>query len=159
MAPEVDANGRNTTLIGAISEHAAITRLLSFGHKVAVPVVDDDGVDLIVNYRHTVNVKSARRPHRQSAGYSNTYVFNLTTWEYRREAIRNVEGRARQIKRRSFETVRFLICHGVADDAWWIVPVAQLPSSRLLSLSMAPVHAPKSGELSLKYRDAWHLFN
>lgn len=71
--PEAHEAARYQSL-GVAAEHAAIARLLDLGHKVAVPVTDDDGVDLIVNYRWTVQVKSAAK--RNVAG---SLVVNLQT--------------------------------------------------------------------------------
>jgi hypothetical protein len=55
----VSAAGLESNRIGRVAEHLAIARLLELGHKVAVPVVDDDGVDLVVDYSVKVQVKSS----------------------------------------------------------------------------------------------------
>lgn len=63
--------GIGSSAFGAKAVHLAIAELLRRGHRVAVPVVDDDGVDLVVDYRVTVQVKSASlRVARPVLGYS-----------------------------------------------------------------------------------------
>lgn len=44
--------------IGTSAQMLATSKLLELGYKVAIPVTDDDGVDLIVNYCVKVQVKS-----------------------------------------------------------------------------------------------------
>lgn len=47
----------STSAAGMATEMEVIAELLRRGRKVAVPVVDDDGVDLVVDYRWRVQVK------------------------------------------------------------------------------------------------------
>jgi hypothetical protein len=47
----------STSAVGMASQMEVVAELLRLGHKVAVPVVDDDGVDLVVNYSVKVQVK------------------------------------------------------------------------------------------------------
>lgn len=49
--------GVSTSAVGMASQMDVVATLLRLGHKVAVPVVDDDGVDLVVDYRWKVQVK------------------------------------------------------------------------------------------------------
>lgn len=143
--------GRNTTLDGALSERAAIDVMLRLGFKVAVPIVDDDGVDLVVNYRHTVNVKSSRR--RGKPGH--TWVFNSGRVVYRADGSRRYSTRP--------PTAGFIICHAVPIDAWWIVPRERLEAAGhgrgdyAFSLSSAPRYRTKYSAIAADCRDAWHL--
>lgn len=54
----VPSNAMDSLAIGTAAEMLLVAELLKRGNKVALPVVDDDGVDLIVNYRLAVQVKS-----------------------------------------------------------------------------------------------------
>jgi hypothetical protein len=54
--PVISSDGIGATAKGHRAVALLIARLLEIGHKIATPVVDDDGVDLIVNYRITVQV-------------------------------------------------------------------------------------------------------
>ena len=47
------------SLVGAAAQFMLAGKLMALGHRVAVALVDDDGVDLIVNYRTLVQVKSS----------------------------------------------------------------------------------------------------
>lgn len=44
---------------GRAAEFLAMAELLERGHKVAQPIVDDDGVDIVVNYGTRVQVKAS----------------------------------------------------------------------------------------------------
>lgn len=50
---------RSYAAMGVAAEMMLVAALLERGHKVALPVVDDDGVDLIVDYRKLVQVKTS----------------------------------------------------------------------------------------------------
>ncbi len=58
---ELVSSRETATAYGAVAEHLAIAKLLRRGHKVAIPVTDDDGVDLVVDYSIRVQVKNAHR--------------------------------------------------------------------------------------------------
>lgn len=58
-----ERDGVFTAAKGTATELEVIARLLRLGHKVATPVVDDDGVDLIVDYRTLVQVKYTGLKH------------------------------------------------------------------------------------------------
>jgi hypothetical protein len=61
---------RESSRRGKLAEQLAIVELLERGHSVALPVVDDDGVDLVVNYRLRVQVKSCQEKAWESVpGY------------------------------------------------------------------------------------------
>ena len=140
-----------STLNGALSEQAAIDRLLRLGYKVAVPVIDDDGVDLVVNYRHTVQVKSTQ--HINRGGQS--WVFSAARAWYRGGSLYKYATKP--------GTATFFVCHAVPIDAWWVVPRQQLheagwpPAGLGFSLVSDPVRRTKYAALSAACRDAWHL--
>lgn len=129
---------------GQITEHEAIVKLLRLGHQVAVPVVDDDGVDMIVNYKHLVQVKSQ---HTQSQASGTSWIFQYAG------------PRRREVRADMF------IFHAAPIDAWWVIPTAVLLEFGIgtrqtgLSLSTLPQRAYKHRHLSETYRDAWHLFD
>lgn len=91
---------------GKIAELRAIDELIRRGHKVAIPVVDDDGVDLVVDYRTTVQVKTSHRRLMETApGYS----YGAFSWG----SGRNREFRA---------DIYLLHAAGATGDRWWVVP-------------------------------------
>jgi hypothetical protein len=148
--------GLNAFGRGKLSELRAILRLLDLGRKVAVPVVDDDGVDLVVDYRHRVQVKSAGRA---SWPNGNTYTFaGGGTW-YLADGTRKHGGLA-------LSEPDFLLCHAVPIDTWWVVPLPWLrevgfhAGSKLalsLRVSRKPLR-PDLHRLSAECLEAWHLF-
>lgn len=71
-----------------------------------MPVVDDDRVDLVVNYAVKVQVKGSRA----SAGYA---------WNFTRKVLDN--GRRTHARQVSPHVDVFLF-HGQATDEWWVVP-------------------------------------
>lgn len=151
----LDDFGPTTTLRGALSEMRAIQVLLERGFKVAIPVVDDDGVDMVVNYRRTVQVKSSARMGH--AGRFPSWHFGFTaSWNYRKDGSRSYRPQS--------ATADFWVCHAVPVDAWWIVPREALletgfrvkPGSAF-SLSTEPTNQRKYGALSARCRDAWEL--
>lgn len=149
------SDGMTTSHRGAVSEYLAIAKLLELGHRVAVPVVDDAGVDLIVDYRTTVQVKM-RTEATEPGG--NSFPFPLGRGRYRRdgEYVRGLKGGGNQAD--------ILLCHAVAPDAWWVIPWAWLFESGWTTdtlgfgLTLEPTRASKYGALSQRTREAWHLF-
>lgn len=111
--------GPGMLTIGAASEHLAIARLLELGHRVAVPVVDDDGVDLIVNYRVTVQVKSSQL-HDRGDGFF-CYRFWVTP-----------ERGSEHPRTRDLHVDVFLL-HGRETNEWWVVAGEDVGSARRLS--------------------------
>lgn len=129
--------------IGVAAENLAISVLLRRGHKVAVPVVDDDGVDLIVDYRLRVQVKSSsRRVVTTNPPYSYAaYMFSGLN--------------------KSLGKVEFFLFHGVGDDGtdrWWVVPAAALagcgPSVNIYEGSVRGTSARL-----MAYENAWELLD
>lgn len=125
-----------TAAVGAAAEFEAISLLLRRGHKVAVPVVDDDGVDLIVDYRVTVQVKSTAM--RSSRGLP-------------------ILGAARHVRRHRGEasTWRVIGSHvdvvlvSVRDVGWYVIPRDVIGARR--NVSLGPSMDP--------WREAWDVFD
>jgi hypothetical protein len=139
--------------LGVLSEHAAISKLLAVGWHVAVPVVDDDGVDLVVNYRHKVQVRGTRATTPNAV---NCWVFSYSKrYGYRHDGSRR--------PRPTQMAADFLLCHAAPIDAWWVVPREWLheaglrPDATGFSLNSDPLHRTKYASLSWRCRDAWDL--
>lgn len=128
---------RAAAAFGASVEHEVISILLRQGHKVAVPVVDDDGVDLIVDYRTTVQVKGKRDDGRRD--YPR---FTMVQTNVRRNMAG--ESRPRRSAVRSHVDVFVFFVEGAG---WWIVPRDQLTP---WSVTLGPEYA--------RWRGAWHVF-
>lgn len=126
---------------GKVSELAATARLLALGRKVAVPVVDDDGVDLVVDYRVRVQVKSALAPK---------------TWE----TVSGYEYSAYRFdSKRGWSNADVFVLHGQDADRWWVVPAAALIG---LGRSVSFYEGPGRGRaraIAARYEDAWDVFD
>jgi hypothetical protein len=113
-------------------ELRAIANLLELGHKVAVPVVDDDGVDLVIDYHLRANVKSCAR-------------LLGDRWEFEFKATRK--------KVRVPIRVDFFFLYALDVDAWWIIPASEIQTKdgTIRRISIAP-----DGPRDQTWRDAWH---
>jgi hypothetical protein len=127
-----------TSAKGTASEYGAIAKLLRLGHKVAVPVVDDDGVDLIVNYRTLVQVKSTTSRHVVT-GYP---VLSPGRW------VRDTRS-DRAPKFRSIAEHVDIVVIEATDVGWWVMPRDVIGGKRNFSL----------GPRADQWRDAWSLFD
>jgi hypothetical protein len=128
--------------LGRIAELRAEIHLLERGHKVARPGTDDDGVDLIVDYRAAVQVKS-RNGMTLSRGRG--------CWEFDVRLEKKPQG-GNEVRRRSFEHIAVFICHAHEIDAWWIIPAAALPPNGVGRIRITP------GGHYNQWRNAWHIF-
>jgi hypothetical protein len=145
--------GLSSSHKGALSEFAAIVELMRRGHKIAVPLVDDDGVDLIVDYHVKVQVKSSAAPLRKGESWQ----FGFTRGRYLADGSRIYE------QHRLGADV--LICHAVPIDAWWIIPIERLREfgfgvemKHAISLSANPLINSRYAALATECRDAWDVF-
>lgn len=130
----------DTSAYGALAEHLAITELLRRGHKVAVPVVDDDGVDLVVNYSVRVQVKNA---HRRPAEVQPGYVYDKFSWA----------------SKRGWVAADVFLLHGQdgIKSRWWVVPASELLGHGN-SLVLYVSGAGKRQARVAAYEDAWSVF-
>lgn len=126
--------------IGSATEHLTIAKLLELGYRVAVPVVDDDGVDLVVNYHFRVQVKCSRLHDMQPGAYPYWTFKSPTGWR-----------------------ADVYIFRGVSEpiDRWWITPHATLEANGLPStVTVHPFRGcGKWGSLLAGFENAWHVFD
>lgn len=130
--------------IGVAAEQLAIAALLRRGHKVAVPVVDDDGVDLIVDYRIRVQVKSGRRRDIETLP---GYVYSAYGWS--------------QLGRSAGKVELFML-HGVTPlgaDRWWIVPAVVFGDAPPNSLYLYEGSTRGRSARVAQYEEAWGFFD
>lgn len=137
---------------GTMSEHAAIVRLLERGHKVAKPVLDDEGADLWIDCRYRLQVKASTS---SSHGRGNTWRFIGRSYYYRADGSRGVHGA-------DVHGADFFLCHAVPADAWWIVPTERLRDLGRFTLTLTLVEArrpikPALARLSADCLEAWEL--
>jgi len=127
-----DWDRRDNQSTGALGETKAVAELLQRGYKVARPVVDDDGVDLIVSYRITVQVKTARR-------------WTSRGWNFQ------CFQRARRAALPSH--IDILLCHALDVGAWWMIPapVARDRDQETLAI--------RTGSPLDVWRGRWDLFD
>jgi hypothetical protein len=146
-----DARGQlpvSHQVMGKVAELRAEERLWLRGHKVAHPGTDDDGVDLVVDYRIAVQVKATSSTPR--AGVWNVSLNSM------RASERSVKGTLR-------DHVDVLLVHAYPIDAWWCIPRSALAAVRayqVSGLSLHEVPSPGRGNASLlaSYRDRWDIF-
>lgn len=143
---------RRTSAVGKASELAAIARLLAMGHRVAVPVVDDDGVDFVVDYRTTVQVKSTGTfSVRPEQGQYGEYRFDFAGSQNTSRA----GSKFRPIR------AEVLVFHARPEDMWWIVPryaLLEAGVSQRVNFRPEPRIRCRAGDLSDQWLDAWHVF-
>lgn len=122
-----------SSAFGASAELRAAARLLELGHKVAIPVVDDDGVDLVVDYRLRAQVKTC---------------LGLTSGQWTFELRPNqADRRAGKSPRRNAD---FYILFAADVAVWWIIPDSNI-SSRATRIVIVP------GERrDREWREAWN---
>ena len=125
---------------GKIAEHLAIVELTRRGHRIALPVTDDDGVDLIVDYRTTVQVKNANRTVARPNGYEYTGY----TWS---------NNRAR------WNADVFLL-HAYEDSSsrWWVVPTSVLVELGAKSSLNLRNGSRGIGGAIAAHEDRWDIF-
>ena len=132
--------------LGIAAEHFAIGELLSRGHRVAKPVVDLDGVDLVVDYAIKVQVKSSSVDKLASK-------YKPTTGRQRRASTRYLSfhtARKRTGKPNvAYDVDVFVLFDGrPSNRVFYVVPVSEIPNCGTLTLT------PKYEQ----YRDAWDWF-
>lgn len=110
------AAGPGSSALATAVELEAVALLLRRGHKVAVPVVDDDGVDLVVNYRTTVQVKVTRQ--RNGSG---TPHLQLKRNSYDRRRVR-VDGSVARPRGRGLAAHVDVLLVLVAGVGWYVLP-------------------------------------
>jgi hypothetical protein len=98
--------------------------------------VDDDCVDMVVDYRRTVQVKTIAIPWR------GRHLLDL--W---RNNHRNHKGR-----RRLPTHVEILAAYVVEIDCWWHIPTVELRTPRVYLAD-----APRSR--AFVWRDAWQVYD
>jgi hypothetical protein len=131
--------------LGTAAEYILVARLLELGHKVALPVTDDDGVDMIVNYKTKVQVKSSA--NRDAAGQLHVSITSRRFSERR--------DRHTYIGR----NIDVIAVHARDSGAWWLVPRSHLPiKTTTLKLTEHPGMNRRASSASM-FRDAWHVFD
>lgn len=127
-----------TRAAGASSEMLVVSRLLLLGHRVALPVLDDDGVDLVVNHRTTVQVKSAANVRHGG------YLF--------------CGGHGLPLLR---DHVDVVVLHGREGDHWWVIPTAVLRNAGVGKTVRIPVPGvdPRRPPRFAEWLDAWAAFD
>lgn len=146
--PQASAPEHVGQATGAVAEMRLVAELLERGHKVAIPVVDDDGVDLIVNYSLTVQVKSTvcTKADKQRPN-SKTLLLDLA-----RAGRKHTDPAARRPRNMLADHIDVLAVFGRDTGTWWFVPRAAIGTRKRLTFS----DDPKS--VFGAWRDAWEVF-
>lgn len=125
----------NSHFIGRAGEYAVASNLLVRGVPVHFPAVDV-GADLIVGEKIRVQVKSSRFVNVRGKAQS-FYNFSLTT------SLPNWKtGHAKTLRRDWSKYCDFVVCWGVNENRFWVIPTSQISGDRALCTLM--LGAPRS---------------
>jgi PD-(D/E)XK endonuclease len=125
--------GGRAVALGKAAEMDAIGRLLRLGHRVAVPVCDDDGVDLVVDYRVTVQVKS-------TGCFAGPHGYPMVSLQKGRRGQRSRGG---SVVRSHVDVFAVY----AVDVGWWVIPREAMPRT---GLWLGPRYE--------QWREAWEIF-
>jgi PD-(D/E)XK endonuclease len=134
-----DTNGVGTSAMGSVAEMLLIAELLKRGHKVALPVVDDDGVDLVVNYRIAVQVKS--KGFRNPGGAISILVRDHRDKSRRRD----------RLKKGLRPHVDILAVYATDVATWWHIPRAEVQTNKIKFYE-------SSRSRFNRWREAWSVY-
>src|SRR6185295_10168313 len=129
---------------GAASEMLAAGKLLLAGHRVAVPIADEDRVDLVVDYAITVQVKSATK----RTGINYNFAVNARKRNFNSPNTR---------PRRSKPFADIFLFHAQPIDSWWVIPSAEL--MRLGRWQSGTITLPSFHQDIECWREQWNLFD
>lgn len=133
-------------LLGEAGKHRVASELLKRSINVYVPCVDD-GIDLFTE-RYKIQVKTA------NAGPDNIYRFCFKSW-------RRSNGNGKQYSH-LHPDVTHVVCWGIQDDAFWIIPIKTTGNPTTLSIRRPDKTARKSPNHSKfdhgLHLNAWHFF-
>jgi hypothetical protein len=129
----------SASVVGRVGELLAEARLLELGHSVSRPSVDD-GYDLVVDARLTIQVKTSKLafPAGRSKPHLRFHVFS----------------NPKQRRAADF----FLFCgRNGRTETWWVVPGQYLLDSAAKgAISLYPGAKGRSEDFE-QFREAWHL--
>ena len=108
-----------SSFLGKAGEYAVAAQLLSRGIVVHFPAVDN-GVDLIAGTRLRIQVKSRRKSSSRETGY------NFTLGAKRETGSKLASMMRAKTMAELFPNIDYLICWGVDDNRFWILPSAML---------------------------------
>lgn len=140
---ERDCPPNRSFVAGRIVELRATAELVERGHAVAVPVVDD-GVDLVVDYRVKVQIKSSTHVHAGSgSAYRGKRYAPVPYLTF------NVSRKKGDGTRFRYDVDVFLLFDAREDQrVFYVVPASEMGATGLLALSRK----------YQGYREAWHVF-
>ncbi len=125
MIEGMEKDKNHPSFIGKAGEYAVAAQLLARGIIVHFPAVDT-GVDLIAGERIRIQVKARHRekvgPHHSSRVRVSGYNFTLGTKRMTKtKAVAELKAKSMADW---FPNVDFLICWGIDDNRFWIIPSA-----------------------------------
>ncbi len=124
--------------IGSAGEYRVISELLLRGYNPAIRMIDD-GIDIVLDNKKTIQVKTVSHPVNRNNG--KFYTISLASCKWRK-------GKKTKIKYSS--KANFLIIWVIDVDAFFIVPL--FLSGYSISISLL-------GGKWKKYVDRWDLLN
>lgn len=142
---------RGNRRIGTAAEHRVISELLLRGFNPYI-VVLDEGIDLMLENGKRIQIKSAHLQKQPTRGYVyGRYIFNSRKRYY--EKARFPWDRLPKVR----EHVDFVICWGINDDVFYIIPATEIPPTGVTAHS--PKEVAKNGRPRIydRYINAWDL--
>ena len=141
-----DDSSRPNLTIGALSELRAAELLIERGHRVAKPIVDDFGIDLIVDYHRGSAITVQVRCSRAKANLKYTHSSN-PVWRFR-----------------AFErsiAADIVMFHVRPLGAWWIAPRDVVPMRKVITCMEKRVRTLRRDATydMDPWRERWDLFD
>ncbi len=143
----VPAGYLGTKRMGELSELGFMYRAASHGFAVARPYGDTHPYDILLQHGKRllrIQVKScfSREKHRRT-GFAITVSRLLSTGKGKTPY--------------SNEDIDFIAAFIAPYDAWYLIPVESLGSSKIIRLYPADKKLKRAGGFYEQYREAWHL--
>jgi hypothetical protein len=143
----VPAGYLGTKRMGGLSELGFMYRAASHGFGVARPYGDSHPYDLLVQHGKgvlRVQVKSCfSREKNRRTGFAITVARQLST------------GIGKTLY--SIEEIDFIAAFVAPHDAWYLIPVESLGSSKIIRLYPEGKRLKRPGGFYEQFREAWHL--
>jgi hypothetical protein len=144
-----EQNGEDFNRISKAVELLLAAKLMLRGHHISIPL-QDDGIDLVVDYRLLVQVKSSAS--RDGNGKLRI-GFEGRRWS-EREGRLSTTSRKGQLR----DDVDVLACYARDSEAWWFIPRSEIGNAKGISLTEHLQGRRTATSLYSSYLGAWSIF-
>lgn len=140
-------DGKRVRFLGRAAERRVESEILNLGINVFVPSIDD-GVDLVTEFGDRIQVKASRNQYSNTRGYKYPcYIFVTRKKKYVSATGKTIRAKIKP------GSIDFLICWGVEDDVFFIIPEYDITTS----IVKIPINKLGRESKYAKYINAWHL--